>query len=234
MTDNIDYKNIGNRKFIIELRYDYKVLFLDKRGQIVEAIRSLNVFSKFHWNIGQGDVIIKDDIDDKEVKNSFRISINQINFISYQIDSVESYYNKFEKIYNKIREILGDLEIFRIGCRIIGSYYTKSGDFNTIIKNMKDCFPKNFLLEKYPSKDMNFSLVYENGMYNIGPLSDTDIFYARDFDIKTCKKHIGIAIDTDNYIQKNGNNINDKSLIKDVYTLSLSVEKDLYSNLKDF
>ena len=29
-------------------------------------------------------------------------------------------------------------------------------------------------------------------------------------------------------------NINDKSLIKDIYTLSLSVEKDLFVNLADF
>lgn len=32
MQENIDTKNIGNRKFIIELRFDPKVSMLDKKG----------------------------------------------------------------------------------------------------------------------------------------------------------------------------------------------------------
>lgn len=49
-----------------------------------------------------------------------------------------------------------------------------------------------------------------------------------------CKKHIGVVIDTDNYLTNETQNINAKSLIKDIYTLSLSVEKNLYSNLAEF
>lgn len=32
MQENIDTKNIGNRKFIIELRFDQKVSMLEKKG----------------------------------------------------------------------------------------------------------------------------------------------------------------------------------------------------------
>ena len=49
MKENIENKNIGNRKFIIELRYSPIVSMLDKRGQIVEAIEKSKCFNAFHW-----------------------------------------------------------------------------------------------------------------------------------------------------------------------------------------
>lgn len=103
-----------------------------------------------------------------------------------------------------------------------------------MLKNFKDSFPANFLLEKYPAKDMLFNLTYQNGMYQIGPLDIDDDFYKREFDLLDCNKHIGIAIDTDNYLTNELYQNNDKSLIKDVYMLSLSVKKELYSNLMSF
>lgn len=71
-------------------------------------------------------------------------------------------------------------------------------------------------------------------MYRIGPVSENDNFYDKEFDLGDCQKHVGIAIDTDNFLTNEIKNIDDKSLIKDVYTLSLSVEKELYSNLAEF
>lgn len=52
MKDNIDSKNIGNRKFIIELRFEPKVSMLDKKGAIVELIEKAKPFNIFHWEIG--------------------------------------------------------------------------------------------------------------------------------------------------------------------------------------
>ena len=39
MKDNIDSKSIGNRKFVIELRFDHKVTLSDKKGAIIENIK---------------------------------------------------------------------------------------------------------------------------------------------------------------------------------------------------
>lgn len=36
MKENIESKNIGNRKFIIELRYEPKVTMLDSKGAFIE------------------------------------------------------------------------------------------------------------------------------------------------------------------------------------------------------
>lgn len=72
---------------------------------------------------------------------------------------------------------------------------------------------------------------YENGMYQIGPLSLDDSFYDREFNNSQVIKHVGFAIDTDNYLTNEMKSINDRELIRNIYTLSLSVEKDLLNNL---
>lgn len=234
MKENIDSKNIGNRKFIIELRYDPKVTMLDVKGALVEKIQETGVFPYSHWEIGQSNVSVRDAKQKEDSLNITLVTLNRINFISYKIDSVESFYANFVKIYDAIIKVLGQLSITRIGCRIIGTYKSKSIDYKDVLKNFQKSFPATFLLEKYPAKDLLFNLTYENGMYQIGPVDANDDFYIREFDIPNCNKHVGIAIDTDNYLTNETREINDKSLIKEVYMLSLSVEKELYSNLKDF
>lgn len=234
MKDNIESKYIGNRKFILELRFDHKVVMLDKKGTLVEKIKDAKIFSINHWEIGQSDVTIRDDQEKENAKNIINMTLNRLNYISFQIDTVESFYDKFIKIITAVKDVLGDLNISRIGCRIIGTYFTTSTDSNILLKNFKDAFPGKFMLEKYPVKDFLFNLVYENGMYQIGPLSKDDNFYDREFSINSCNKHVGIAIDTDNYITNEIQSINELSRIKDVFMLALSVEKDLFNNLMGF
>lgn len=234
MKENIDSKNIGNRKFILELRFDHKVIMLDKKGSLVENIQNMKIFPINHWEIGQSEVVIRDNIEKDAAKNIIHITLNRLNFISFQVDSIESFYNKFLKIYNAVKDILGSFNVTRIGCRIIGTYYTTTSDYSILLNKFKEVFPAKFFMDNYPAKDLLFNLVYQNGMYQIGPLNDTDDFYSREFDYDGCKKHVGVAIDTDNYLTNEVKEINEPSLIKEVYLLSLSVEKDLYSNLKDF
>ncbi len=234
MKENIEANNIGNRKFVIELRFEPKVTMLDHKGTLVEKIQMTNVFPLNHWEIGQSEVIIRDEKKREDAHNIIMVAINRISFISYKIDTVVSFYAKFIKIYDAVISELGKLEITRIGCRIIGTYKCSSTEYKNVLKNFKESFPEKFFIERYPAKDLLFNLVYENGMYQIGPVDENDNYYSREFDIPDCKRHVGVAIDTDNYLTNEAQEINEKSLIKDVYMLSLSVEKDLYSNLKNF
>lgn len=234
MKENIESKNIGNRKFIIELRYEPKVTMLDVKGALVEKIQETNVFPCSHWEIGQSEVIIRDDKKKEDAHNVVLVTLNRISFISYKIHSVESFYANFTKVYEAVTKVLAPLTITRIGCRIIGTYKTTSSDYKDVLKNFQDSFPAKFLLDKYPARDLLFNLTYENGMYQIEPININDDFYKREFDIPDYTKHVGVAIDTDNYLTNDGQEINEKSLIKDVYMLSLSVEKELYSNLMNF
>ena len=234
MKENIESKNIGNRKFIIELRFEPKVTMLDCKGNLVEKIQATKVFPLSYWEIGQSEVIIRDDKKKENANNIVIVTINRINFISYKINSVESFYANFIKIYDAVTSVLNKLSITRIGCRIIGTYKCSSSEYKNVLRNFQDSFPAKFYLEKYPAKDLRFELIYENGMYQVGPLDINDDYFSREFDILDCKKHVGIAIDTDNYLTNEAQEINEKSLIKDVYMLSLSVEKDLYSNLNKF
>ena len=234
MKDNIENKNIGNRKFIIELRYAPIVSMLDKRGQITEALEKSKCFNTFHWEINTAEVTVRDHAEKEKSKNIIFVTFNRFSFISYKIDSIEGFYSCFKKAYEAVASILGSMTIQRIGCRIIGTYKVKSLDFATILLNFKESFPAKIFIEKYPSKDLSFTLTYENGMYRIGPVNEGDNFYDKEFGLDGCEKHVGIAIDTDNYLTNEIKDISDKSLIKDVYTLSLAVEKELYSNLAEF
>ncbi len=231
MKDNIDNKkNICNRKVIIELRYEAIASMIDKKGTIVEAIEKANVFSMAQWEIGN-EIVIRDNEEKEEATNIVFVSFNRLSFTSFNIDSVDSYYEKFKKIYETVFSVLGSPNIRRIGCRIIGTYKTNSNDFSDILSNMKKQFPSAFLLDQYPVKDLLFHLVYSSGMYKIGPLNTDDLFYEREFKSSKTIKHVGVAIDTDNYLTNETKSINDKHLIRDIYMLSLSVEKDLYTNL---
>lgn len=235
MKDNIESKHIGNRKFIIELRFDHKVTLSDKKGAIIESIKALNIFPVFHWEIGVANICIWDAPKKEDARNVIFVEMNRLCLVSTKIDSVENYYSNFEKILSCVEKQLAMLNLRRIGCRIQGTYYTKSNNFDTILNNMKLGFPSQFYLQDYPATDLLFQLNYKNGMYNIGPVKDKkDPFVEQNFSESSKINHQGVAIDTDNYLTNEKHPINDKKLIKDTYILSLSVEKNLFDNLKDF
>ncbi|MBR5238563.1 MAG: hypothetical protein IKV26_07680 [Paludibacteraceae bacterium] len=230
MKDNIDKKHIGNRKIIIELRYDAIPSIIDKKGTIVEVIEKANIFNILQWEIGN-EIIIRDNEIKDEATNVITVAFNRFSFISYNIDSIESFYAKFKKIYEAIISVIGNPNIRRIGCRIIGTYIVKSNNYSDIITHLQEAFPAKFFLAQYPVRDFMFRLEHDNGMYQLGPLNLEDDFYEREFRGSKTIKHVGFVIDTDNYLTNEVKSINDKELIKDIYILSLSVEKDLYTNL---
>lgn len=234
MKDNIEAKHIGNRKIIIEIRFEPKVTMLDKKGELVEVLQHTEAFNVFHWEIDQAEVTLRDTVEKDEADNIVIVAFNRFSFISSKIDSVESYYAKFKKLYQAMLNVLGEITVKRIGCRIIGTYKVKSSDYKGLLDSFKTSFPSKFYFDKYPAKDLLFRLDYDNGMYQVGPLDIEDNFYDREFKQSNKQKHVGIAIDTDNYLTNELKSINDKELIRDVYTLSLSVEKELLSNFSDF
>lgn len=231
MTNNLDSKVIGNRKIIIETRFDPIVSMLDKRGEIVDSILSLNLLHTPQWEVGPSEVLFRDSPEREDSRNIVSVQFNRINIQSLQIDSIDSFFDKFSKLYENITKILGKGIIRRIGCRIMGTYYTKSSSYDSLLGNFLNLFPPSLQLSKFPANDLLFNLTYAGGMYQVGPLNTVDPFYDREFNCSFCKKHIGIAIDTDNYITNEEKPLDKATLIKDVFTLSLSVEKDLYTLL---
>lgn len=234
MKDNIQSSSIGNRKFVIELRFNHKATLSDKKGAIIENIKSLSLFNPLNWEMGVANVNLWEGEKKEDARNIVIIELNRMCFISNKIDSVERYYNNFISLYGCVEKELGSFDIIRIGCRIQGTYITKSDDFNSIFEKIKKGFPSQFYLQDFPATDLLFQLNYKNGMYNIGPVKkEKDAFVEQNFPESCRIRHIGFAIDTDNYLTNEKETINDKVLIKDTYILSLSVEKQLFDNLKD-
>lgn len=235
MKNNIDSSLILNRKVIIELRYSPAPKFLDLKGTILDKINSLNIIRGADWSIGDSALKIADSNNEELIKNIVQVEINRLSLISSKIDSIEKFVSDFMKIYDSIGEIIGTLNITRIGCRIQGTYKTKSRDFNKILENFKNAFPTQVFLENFPTNDLRLQIVYQNGTYHIGPVKENDPFLIKEFKNPDRKNDVGIGIDTDNYLLKTANDsILSKSKIKDVITASLAVEKSLVENLKDF
>lgn len=234
MKDNINTGLTLNRKIIIEVRFEPTPRVLDLKGTIVENIKKLNLFSVFHWELGDSTVLIKDAPVPNLVRNQIIVELNRIMFISSQIASIESFYSKFNKIFTQLSSIFEVKSITRIGCRIQGSYKVKSTDFENVLSSFKNSFPSNIFLEDFPSTDLLFRLNYQNGMYQIGPIKENDTFLKREFAYDERNNSVGIAIDTDNYLQKISEKELTPSKIKDVVIASLAVEKSLYEKLKNF
>lgn len=235
MKNNIESSLILNRKVIIELRFNPAPKFLDLKGTILDKINSLNIIKGADWSIGDSALKISDSNKDELIKNIIQVEINRLSLISSKVDSIEKLVSDFLKLYEIINELLGGLTITRIGCRIQGTYKTKSNEFDKILDNFKNAFPSQIFLENFPTNDLRLQIVYQNGMYHIGPVKEDDPFLVKEFKNPDRNNSVGIAIDTDNYLLKAGNNdINGKNKIKDVITASLAVEKSLVENLKEF
>lgn len=235
MKNNIDSSLILNRKVIIELRFNPAPRFLDLKGTILDKINSLNIIQGADWSIGDSTLKIADNNNEELIKNIVQIGINRISLISSKVDSIEKLVSDFIKLYDSINELLGGLIISRIGCRIQGTYKTKSTEYTKILENFKNAFPTQIFLENFPTNDLRLQIVYQNGTYHVGPVKEDDGFLIREFKNPDRNNSVGIAVDTDNYLLKTGNNdISSKTKIKDVITASLAVEKSLVENLKDF
>ncbi|WP_028873213.1 hypothetical protein [Psychroserpens burtonensis] len=235
MKNNINSSLILNRKIIIEIRFNPAPKFLDLKGTILDKINSLNIIKGADWSIGDSALKISDSNKDELIKNIVQVEINRLSFISSKVDSIEKLVSDFLKLYETINELLGGLTVTRIGCRIQGTYKTKSNEFTKILDNFKNAFPTQIFLENFPTNDLRLQIVYQNGMYHIGPVQKDDPFLVKEFKNPDRNNSVGIAIDTDNYLLKSGtNDINGNNKIKDVITASLAVEKSLVENLKEF
>jgi len=232
MENTIPSKSIFNRKIIFEIRFKAKPAFVDKRGEILNKLLDNKTTSTRNWDIGHGDLKLRDNEIPEESRTNIFVDPSRITLLCSSIASNESYYHLVETAYKIVKEILGEFNIIRIGCRVIGTYKAKNSDFNQIVSGFKNLFPSQILLEDFNVKDLRLQLVYQNGMYQIGPINKNDDFVNKEFNYEGQVKGIGFAIDTDNYILKSieSDKINETS-IRDVFMTSLSVEKSLFDKL---
>jgi hypothetical protein len=232
MEDSIKSNLINNRKIIIEIRYEPNPQVIDARGTLVSKLKDANIIPNAQWELGIGEIKLVDSLKQNENKQVIFADLQRLTIMSSKKDTNASFMHFFEKTFKVFREVIKTFTIIRIGCRIQGTYKSKSTDYNTIVNNFKELFPSQILLEDYNVKDLRFQIIYQNGQYNIGPINVEDNFIQTEFQNEDVIKSVGFAIDTDNFIirSKEKEVISDGS-IKDVYLASLSVEKSLFDKL---
>jgi hypothetical protein len=235
MKNNIDTNLILNRKIVIEIRFKAQPKFLDLKGTLLDKIYNLNIIKNAEWSIGDSGFKIADNNQEILVRNLFSAELNRFSIVSYDVHSIEKFVGDFLKINDVVKEVLGDLDVLRVGCRILGTYKTKSNKFDTILKKFKESFPNDIFLKDFPTTDLRLQIVYQNGTYHLGPIQKDDGFLQREFRGPDRNNSVGIGLDTDNYLLRTEEiKINSASKIKDVITASLAVEKSLVEKLKDF
>lgn len=233
MKENISSKNIGNRKIIIELRFEAMPSIIDKKGLLIEAIEKTNPALFRYWEMNNEGIILRDNENKELFTSMLALSFHRLSFTSWKVDTVESFYATFKKVYEEVVKVLGELKLARIGCRIISTYPVKARDYSSLVDEIKGKFPKSFFFDNYHCRNINFRMTYDNGMYQIGLIQKDDYFYSREFQNENTNHHFGFYLDTDNYVTNESKPLADKDLIKDIFTLSLAVEKDIYNNLSD-
>lgn len=235
MKNNIDTLNIYNRKIIIEIRFTPIPKFLDLKGTLISSISRLGVINNANWGIGDSAIKLSDSVEDSQVRTQIHVEMNRFSLVSTKIDSLNDYFSKFEKTYKAVQEILGEFDVSRIGCRIQGTYKTKSTEYSAVLKSFESCFKSEVFIKDYPLKDLRLQINYQNGYYHIGPIKKGDPFLKSEFTFSERNDSIGFGIDTDNYMLKtDSGNFNNISIIKDVFIASLAVEKSLVENFKEF
>lgn len=232
MENTISAKSINNRKIIIEIRFAPNPLVIDKRGALLSKFIESKLINAPHWELGTGEIKMSDNADANEIRTTIFSDINRLTVVSSNISSNESFYHLFDKTYKSFKEVIGEIDIVRIGCRILGTYKSQSNDYSKILMGFKNMFPSQILLEDYNVTDLRLQLNYQNGQYHVGPINKKDKFLNKEFSHSDAVNGIGFAIDTDNYMLKGPalKKINDVS-IKDVILTSLSVEKSLFEKL---
>lgn len=236
MKENINKEIVLNRKIVIELKYKPNPKILDLKGSIVDSIQTLNLFSPFHWEIGVTGLLLKDSNEKNASRSQVIIDISKFGFICSKIDTIESFFSNYSKLYEVVNAIVDNLIIMRIGCRIQGTYKVKSQNFESVLTSFIKVFSSEIFLTDFPVKDLRVQINYQNGMYNVGPINENDEFLKNEFQYPERIDKVGVAIDTDNFLLNSSGNedLNKISKIKDVFTASLAVEKSLYDKMKDF
>jgi hypothetical protein len=176
MENNINSSSINNRKIILEIRFEANPLIIDSRGQLAKKLQEDNLISNSKWELGNGDLKIVDNLEQTETRQIIYIDSQKLTIICSNNQTTDSFLNIVIKAFKIFSDIIGNVTITRIGCRIIGTYKTKSTEFSNIVTNFKSMFPSQILLEDFAVKDLRLQIIYQNGQYHIGPISKDDNF----------------------------------------------------------
>lgn len=235
MKENIEFRRIQNRKIILEIRFDNKPIFLDKKGLILEELTKLVKFKDTFWNLNDSFIRITDSDEHNKERNSLTVEMSRIHFSSSNSRTLEEFFKSFNSFYEYVLKQLGKIEIKRIGCRIIGTYNVKSNNYETILESFKTNFPAQIFIEDFRPSDYLFRINYSNGSYTVGPTNKDDTFLKANFPYDERENKVGIGLDIDSFLlNKDKKDLNNLENIKDVFVASLSVEKSLLERMENF
>ncbi len=188
-------------RLIMEIRYPALLAAFDRRGKVLEKMRSEFGNKIEHWKSESVAVHFADDFD----KPSKQILVDHLrSFIMYEDPGTEGEFKddvvRMVKVLKKVFPTeLGSVD--RLGVRSI-SIFEVSGI--TTYNDALSLVMKKYFSEKIPisikPKDCRATFVHENGMLNIGPVKDDEAWVKQTF--SQPDKNVpafGLGVDVDSY-----------------------------------
>ena len=161
--ENINSSTILNRKLIVELRFAPVAEFFDKKGAILEEMTPLIPDS--FWSLGDMAIRISDAQTEDKARSSIAVEVNRFAFVSSKIDTLQRYVDDVAKMYSILTKTYQKIRIKRIGCRIQGSYKTRSRKFDDVVQGFRKSFPTNLFFDDFALNDLRLEIRHDQGMY---------------------------------------------------------------------
>ena len=222
--ENISSSSILNRKLIVEFRFSPVASFLDKKGEILEAMTPL--IPNSFWSFGDVALRISDANTAEKARSSIAVEINRFAYVLSKIDTLQKFVDDVTQMYSILKKVFPTIRIQRIGCRIQGTYKTRSRNFNDVVQGFRKSFPSDTFFDGFELNDLRIEIKHNQGMYILGPVNENDSFLTQDFTYEGRNNSVGIGLDTDNFLIETINGeLNDEEKVYDVIRASLSVEK---------
>jgi len=233
MSDRLMGMRIKSR-FIIEIRCNPLLSFLDRRGDLINKIHSKIINEYPHWGVDNSgtSVLFFDNLE--YPKDDAVINFKKFAYAFEDAEGIFALRNYFEKfifpVYGYFREEFNIAR--RIGVRIISLLNKNNESFEQITDNVMKFFSDK--IPKLGAKDCKFHVIFENGHYLVGPVKEGEMWFKENFkrgiggDIK-----VGYGIDVDSYV-KDVEIKYEKELeeaIRSVFDLSRGIEEQLATSL---
>jgi hypothetical protein len=188
-------------RFIFEMRYYPLLKILDEKGKIIDQIHKDISKTYPNWQIVNSEIVFCDNIE--TTKNQFLIGLKRMSVLVEDTSTFESFYNdviKYTKIFYDISRINS---YARISCRLISLYESRDRhDYEYYLKKIENIYLKEPLELGLKHADLLIRIIHNNGMYQIGPTKENEMFVKNNFrdisDSKLIPKY-GIGLDIDSF-----------------------------------
>jgi hypothetical protein len=223
-------------KFIVELRFEPKFDFLDKKGAWASTISER--YSSWFNNVQliNNELLYKDNL--RQPNFEFSVGYQRVLIIERNSNTFEEFQNKTKKLIKLSNEIHNPFNVLRLGFRIIAAYKLKDiKSFNDACLKIDRLFLTKSVDFGLDPVDLMIKFEHKNGFYVIGPIKEKENWINNNLGDSLRKANtlkFGYGLDIDSFIENVDTSSYDKLLEQtlDIIRLGKAIEDALTKSLE--